>query len=91
VSGSDDTGRKPGRAYRGRMSRPAVLIAALGLLLLSACQSGTKGGDTAAAATSSGSESSTGAAQSKSSSADASPSPAITPTPGCEGAGVVDV
>jgi hypothetical protein len=89
VSGPDVTRRKHAPAYRGRMSRPVVLVAVLGLLLLSACESGAEGSETgsAPAPSSSGTSPSAGTT-----SRPAAPSAATSsPAPGCADAEVVDV
>lgn len=85
MSAPDVTGHR--HAYRGPMSRPALLLAVLGVLLLSACTSGDSGGGQKAEPTSSGTEPSPSA---PSSSGEPGPTVAAAPA-GCEGGDVVDV
>ncbi|MCW2619155.1 MAG: uncharacterized protein JWR28_2304 [Modestobacter sp.] len=68
------------------MRRPAVLLAALALVVLSACSSGSGGDTTAAPTTSSGSPAASPPPTPTGTAAPAAPPPA-----GCEGASVVDV
>jgi hypothetical protein len=64
------------------MGRPAVLLAATALLVLTACSSGSDGKDTEAGPTSS---------SGTSSAAPSTPTQPATPPSGCDGASVVDV